>query len=47
LIEYHKTWIYLAKLFGFEIVGSIQSKPGVEPGPKHIEELKSTIAARR
>jgi len=47
MIEYHKTWIYLARLLGFEIVGSIQSKPGVEPGPKHFEELKSTIAAQK
>jgi ABC-type Zn uptake system ZnuABC Zn-binding protein ZnuA len=47
MIEYHKTWIYLAKIFGFEIVGSIQSKPGIEPGPKHIEELKRIIAAQK
>ncbi len=47
MIEYHKTWVYLAKIFGFEIVGSIQSKPGVEPGPKHIEELKSIIASQK
>lgn len=47
MIEYHKTWIYLAKLLGFEIVGSIQSKPGVEPGPRHLEELKATISARK
>ncbi|HZE99399.1 MAG TPA: metal ABC transporter substrate-binding protein [Planctomycetota bacterium] len=47
MIEYHKTWVYLAKLFGFEIVGSIQSKPGIEPGPKHIEELKTIIAAQK
>ena len=47
MIEYHKTWIYMAKLFGFDIVGSIQSKPGIEPGPKHIEELKAIIAAQK
>jgi zinc/manganese transport system substrate-binding protein len=47
VLEYHKTWIYLAKLLGFEIVGSIQSKPGIEPGPKHIEELKAIIAAQK
>ena len=47
MIEYHKTWIYMAKLFGFEIVGSIQSKPGIEPGPKHIEELKGIISAKK
>src|SRR5258705_11547 len=32
---------------GFEIVGSIQSKPGVEPGPKHIEELKALITSQK
>ena len=47
VLEYHKTWIYLAKILGFEIVGSIQSKPGIEPGPKHIEELKTIIAAQK
>jgi len=46
-VEFHRTWIYLAKLFGFEIVGSIQPKPGVEPGPKHVEELKSLINAQK
>jgi zinc/manganese transport system substrate-binding protein len=46
-IEFHKTWIYLAKLLGFEIVGSIQPKPGVEPGPKHLEELKSVMASQK
>ena len=47
VLEYHKSWIYLAKILGFEIVGSIQSKPGIEPGPKHIEELKAIIAAQK
>jgi ABC-type Zn uptake system ZnuABC Zn-binding protein ZnuA len=44
MIEYHKTWIYAAKNFGFQIVGGIQSKPGIEPGPKHLAELKRMIA---
>jgi len=47
VIEYHKTWVYLARLLGFEIVGSIQSKPGVEPGPKHLEELKALIGSQK
>lgn len=47
MIEYHRTWIYLAKLLGFEIVGSIQAKPGVEPGPRHVEDLKAAIAAQK
>lgn len=47
VLEFHRTWIYLARLLGFEIVGSIQPKPGVEPGPKHVEELKSMISSRK
>jgi ABC-type Zn uptake system ZnuABC Zn-binding protein ZnuA len=47
VIEYHKSWIYLGKILGFEIVGSIQSKPGIEPGPKHVEELKNIIATQK
>lgn len=42
-LEYHKSWIYLAKLLGFELVGSVQVKPGIEPGPKHVEVLKELI----
>ena len=47
MIEYHKTWIYLAKICGFELVGSIQSKPGIEPGPKHVADLKKIIADQK
>jgi zinc/manganese transport system substrate-binding protein len=47
VLEYHKTWIYLAKLLDFEIVGSVQVKPGIEPGPKHIAALQELIAAQK
>ena len=42
-VEFHNTWIYFAKLFGFALVGSIEPKPGITPGPKHLGELKETI----
>jgi zinc/manganese transport system substrate-binding protein len=47
VIEFHRTWIYLAKLFGFQIVGSVEEKPGIEPGPKHLVELAATIRERK
>ena len=47
VIEFHRTWIYLAKLFGFEIVGAIEEKPGIEPGPKHLMDLAATIKERK
>jgi ABC-type Zn uptake system ZnuABC Zn-binding protein ZnuA len=43
VVEFHKTWIYVAKLFAFQLVGSIEPKPGITPGPKHLGELRETI----
>ncbi len=39
VINYHKNWIYFAKLFGLEIVDYIEPKPGIPPTPKHIKNL--------
>ena len=43
VIQQHKVWIYFARLFDFEIVGSIEEKPGVQPGPPHLKELVETV----
>jgi ABC-type Zn uptake system ZnuABC Zn-binding protein ZnuA len=43
IVEFHKSWIYFAKTFGFEIAGSVQPKPGIEPGPKHLQALTALI----
>jgi ABC-type Zn uptake system ZnuABC Zn-binding protein ZnuA len=45
VIEFHKTWTYFAKLFGFEVVGSVQPKPGISPGPKDLEALLAKMKA--
>ncbi len=46
VVEFHKTWVYLAKVVGFEIVGSVEPKPGIKPGPRHLEELRGTIRSQ-
>lgn len=45
VVEFHKTWVYFAKLLGFELVGSVQPKPGISPGPKDLEALRDKIKA--
>src|SRR6185436_11519324 len=45
VIEFHKTWVYFARLFGFEVVGSVQPKPGISPGPKDLEALLARMKA--
>ncbi|MDD2708398.1 MAG: metal ABC transporter substrate-binding protein [Verrucomicrobiae bacterium] len=38
-VSYHPAWVYFAERFGLQIIGTIEPKPGVEPGPRQIEEL--------
>jgi ABC-type Zn uptake system ZnuABC Zn-binding protein ZnuA len=39
VITYHKSFDYLAARYGFDIVGQIEPKPGLEPTPTHINAL--------
>ncbi len=38
-ISYHEEWDYFAHRFGMEVFGTIELKPGVDPTPRHIEQL--------
>jgi len=40
LFSYHSTWSYFVRSFGFEVVATLEEKPGIPPGPAHIEALK-------
>jgi ABC-type Zn uptake system ZnuABC Zn-binding protein ZnuA len=39
IVAYHKNWIYFKNLFGLDIVGYVEPKPGIPPSPKHVEVL--------
>ncbi len=39
VITYHKSFEYLAATYGFNIVGQIEPKPGIEPTATHINAL--------
>ncbi|NMB99592.1 MAG: zinc ABC transporter substrate-binding protein [Thermoanaerobaculaceae bacterium] len=43
VITYHKILEYLAKEFGFDIVGNIEPKPGIPPSAKHLRSLLETM----
>jgi zinc/manganese transport system substrate-binding protein len=47
LAAYHRTWSYLARRFGLEIVGYCEPKPGIEPSPADLRELTETMARER
>ncbi len=39
LVAYHKNWAYFKQIFGLEIIGYVEPKPGIPPSPRHVEEL--------
>jgi len=43
VVEFHKVWIYFSQAFGMHIVGDVEEKPGIPPGPRHLEELAAKV----
>lgn len=43
IVGYHKNWVYFKKLFGLNIIGNIEPKPGIPPSPKHVEKLVQSM----
>lgn len=44
-VSYHEHWPYFADRFGMAYFGTIELKPGIDPSPRHIEELISSMNA--
>jgi ABC-type Zn uptake system ZnuABC Zn-binding protein ZnuA len=42
-VSYHQDLVYLAERYGLELVGTIETKPGVPATPGHLEELVDTM----
>lgn len=38
-VEFHKIWSYVASTFGFSLIGTIEEKPGIAPGPRHMADI--------
>ena len=39
IITYHKSWPYFTHRFGLVIANELEAKPGISPGPRHINIL--------
>lgn len=46
VVTYHQEFDYLARYHGIEVVGTIESKPGVPPTAAHLAQLIEDIEAR-
>jgi len=47
VIGYHMTFNYLFKFFGFEAVGFLEPKPGIQPTAQHILSLVETAKSQK
>jgi ABC-type Zn uptake system ZnuABC Zn-binding protein ZnuA len=45
-ISYHEEWNYFASRFGMNYFGTVELKPGIDPTPRHIEELTAAMKAQ-
>jgi len=43
LVGYHMNWVYFADVFGLNMVGYIEPKPGIPPTPAHVNEVIQTV----
>jgi zinc/manganese transport system substrate-binding protein len=41
--EFHKVWVYFARVFGLQLVGTIEERPGIPPGPQHVKDVTERI----
>ncbi len=46
VVVYHKNWSYFIHLFGLEEAGTIETKPGIPPSPKHVTNLVTMMKDR-
>lgn len=46
IVAYHRDWIYFADLFGLEIAGYVENKPGIPPSARHVHELVELISGQ-
>lgn len=47
VVEFHKVWAYFASTYGFELVGTIEEKPGIAPGPRHVRTTIDLVKANK
>lgn len=43
VVEYHRVWVYFCRTFGLRLVGTIEERPGIPPGPRYQREITERI----
>jgi ABC-type Zn uptake system ZnuABC Zn-binding protein ZnuA len=45
--EFHRVWAYFARIFGMQLVGTIEERPGIPPGPQHLLQITERIKSEK
>jgi zinc/manganese transport system substrate-binding protein len=45
VVTYHQNWAYFTRLFGLQVAGDVEPKPGIPPSAKHVHELIEKMKA--
>jgi len=43
LIDDHPMWVYFCKDYGFEVIGHLEPKPGLQPTPSHVAKVVKQV----
>src|SRR5262245_27072277 len=46
MVAYHNSWPYFARRFRLDVIGFIETKPGVPPSPSHLAAIVRDMQAR-
>lgn len=46
VVVHHRSWSYLARWLGLDIIGELEPRPGIPPAPAHLAALRETVAGR-
>lgn len=47
VVTYHKNWTYFSDLFGLQVAGDVEPKPGIPPSAKHVHDLIEKMKAEK
>jgi zinc/manganese transport system substrate-binding protein len=46
IVTYHRSWVYLAQVFGLDIAATVEPVPGIPPTGKHLQSLVQVLRER-
>jgi zinc/manganese transport system substrate-binding protein len=46
-VEYHKVWVYFARVFGIQLMGTVEERPGIPPGPQHVRQVTEMVRSQK